>query len=79
MDIKTIRPASKRDWALMGSGAAAAILAIIVLFPRYEVHPTGYGVNFIRVDHWTGATELCGRQCREVRPGPNAVEPPAQP
>jgi hypothetical protein len=51
-------PKGSREWSLVGAGAAAAILVLVVLGSRYSVHPEG-GAAY-RLDRWTGAVSACG-------------------
>ena len=66
MDAKTLWPSSRRDWALAGSGAAAAILAVLLLLPRYEYYPGREYAGLYRVDRWTGSIDYCGSVCGHV-------------
>jgi hypothetical protein len=74
MAIGNLRPASGRDWTLLGLGAAGAGLVIALALPRYSIVPTHYGITFIKVDRWTGDVFQCSGVCRPV----TDVSTPAQ-
>lgn len=74
MAIGNFRPAGGRDWGLLGLGAAGAALVCFLLLPRYAVVPTGYGLNFIKADRWTGSVYTCATTCHLVDDGPQPSE-----
>ena len=66
MDIVRLKPASKRDWALLGIGAAVAILAILLMLPHYDYYPGRENFGLYRVNRWTGSVDYCASACGHV-------------
>lgn len=71
MDIKTLKPAGQRDWSLVGIGAAAALIAFMLLTNRYSYQPVSGGdytpPAMVRIDHWTGGLSRCVVSCIPMR------------
>jgi hypothetical protein len=77
MNIATLRPANSREWSMVGIGAAAALVAFVLLTSRFEYRPMA-GSDFtapgvMRIDHWTGGLDRCIVSCVPV------VDRPARP
>lgn len=72
MNLRTLKPSTGHDWIMVALGAALALLVVLIVTPRYEVKPTGYGLNFLRVDRWAGGVSLCATSCHPVKDAPTA-------
>jgi hypothetical protein len=42
------------------------MLAVLLLFPRYDFYPGRGDAGLYRVDRWTGSIDYCGAVCGHV-------------